>query len=69
METGTFPKILWPVSDIIITQGKLLGVMKRQCRDETDRPETAHFPLTFNSHLIQNSAGRNAGLLVIQFGS
>jgi len=66
---GTFPKILWPVSDILITQGRLLGVMKKQCRDKMVRPEQL-IPLWPSvPHLILNSVGRNAGLLVITFGN
>lgn len=63
MEIELFPMLLWPVSDTLITQGGLLGVLTGP-----DRTEAVSFPLTFNSLSYSKYCWQEFWLLVIHFG-
>ena len=49
MEIEIIPMLLWPVSDIVITQSRLLGVMKETVEEQDRQGRSLFFPLTLNS--------------------
>lgn len=69
VEIELFPMLLWPVSDILITQSSLLGAMKEPAEGHYRQDNTVYFPWPSIPCLIQNIVGQMSGLWVIPFGS
>lgn len=49
MEIEIIPMLLWPVSYIVITRSRLLGVRKETVEEQDRQGRSLFFPLTLNS--------------------